>query len=99
MSFQSQEYSDKERDEFIFHIFKRLCVGGGMCQYEDLLQPYVDLTKLVYKVCVRACVCSKPVPKSMCVHVCAGPKVCVLASALRLCTGKARTSDEERGSE
>ena len=54
------ELSDEERKELILHVFKRLVVGGGACQYEDDMAPYLNTTKLIYKdlVCswVRACV-------------------------------------------
>merc|ERR1712216_595754 len=44
-----ETYSERERTELIFHIFKRLAVGGGLNQYEDYVKPYVDLTKAIYK--------------------------------------------------
>ena len=46
-------YSDTEREEFLFCLFKHLCLGGELCQYEDDLQPYLDATKLLYKDLVR----------------------------------------------
>lgn len=42
-------YSDKERNEFIFRLFKHVAIGGEVCQYEDELQPYIDVTKSIYK--------------------------------------------------
>ena len=27
-------FSEKERDEFLFHIFKRIVTGGALCQYD-----------------------------------------------------------------
>jgi len=42
-------YDDDERDELIFHIFKRLAIGGSMCQWEDKIQPYEKLAKGVYR--------------------------------------------------
>jgi len=42
-------FTEAERKEFIFHIFMRLAIGGGMCQYEDLIEPYLNATKLFYK--------------------------------------------------
>ncbi|KAJ3331406.1 hypothetical protein HDU76_003296 [Blyttiomyces sp. JEL0837] len=42
-------FSKEERREFIFHIFKALCLGGRLCQYEDDIEPYLDTTKKLYK--------------------------------------------------
>lgn len=42
-------FSDNDRKEFIFHLFKHFCLGGQVCQYEDDIQPYLDVTKSVYK--------------------------------------------------
>lgn len=42
-------FSDQDRKEFIFHLFKALSLGGKLCQFEDTLQPYLDATKLIYK--------------------------------------------------
>uniref|UniRef100_A0A665UB84 Cilia- and flagella-associated protein 300 n=1 Tax=Echeneis naucrates TaxID=173247 RepID=A0A665UB84_ECHNA len=39
----------EERGEFLFRLFKHLCLGGEICQYEDTLQPYINTTKQVYK--------------------------------------------------
>ncbi|XP_066585087.1 cilia- and flagella-associated protein 300-like [Prorops nasuta] len=46
-------YLDYEREEFIFRIFKLLVIGGMLCQYEDTLEPYLKLTKRIYKDLVR----------------------------------------------
>ena len=37
------------RQEFVFKIFEHLLIGGGMCQYEDEIEEYLDLVKNVYK--------------------------------------------------
>ena len=42
-------FTTSDRCEFIFHILKRLSLGGGMCQYEDMIEPYLDATKQFYK--------------------------------------------------
>ena len=42
-------FSELDRKEFIFHVFKSLCLGGTCCQYEDDLEPYLDATKKIYK--------------------------------------------------
>jgi hypothetical protein len=42
-------FSTEERKEFIFHLFKSLCLGGKLCQYEDFLDVYLDTTKKIYK--------------------------------------------------
>ncbi|XP_068687244.1 cilia- and flagella-associated protein 300-like isoform X2 [Montipora foliosa] len=42
-------FSDADRNEFIFLIFKHLCLGGQVCQYEDDVSPYLETTKTLYK--------------------------------------------------
>lgn len=42
-------FSDTDRKEFIFHLFKCLCLGGKLCQYEDTIGTYLSTTKLIYK--------------------------------------------------
>lgn len=46
-------YSEAEREEFIFRIFQLLVLGGDLCQYEDFLQPYLEITKIIYKNLIR----------------------------------------------
>ncbi|KAH9491804.1 hypothetical protein Btru_029548 [Bulinus truncatus] len=43
------QYNEKEREEFLFLLFSHLCLGGRLCQYEDNVQPYLDITKALYK--------------------------------------------------
>lgn len=43
----------EERKEFLFRIFKHLCLGGELCQYEDTVEPYISTTKQIYKDLVR----------------------------------------------
>ena len=47
-------FSQDQRDEFLFHIFKRIVVGGSLCQYEDRIEPYLEMTKDFYKDIVSA---------------------------------------------
>ncbi|XP_007520785.1 cilia- and flagella-associated protein 300 isoform X1 [Erinaceus europaeus] len=42
-------FSQPDREEFLFCLFKHLCLGGALCQYEDVLTPYLETTKLIYK--------------------------------------------------
>eukprot|EP00967_Tisochrysis_lutea_P062338 scaffold79984_cov31-Tisochrysis_lutea.AAC.1 len=42
-------YSRDERRELIFHILSRLAIGGGLNQYEDHIEPYLTMTKSLYK--------------------------------------------------
>nr|XP_002132152.1 cilia- and flagella-associated protein 300-like isoform X1 [Ciona intestinalis] len=42
-------YSDEERKEFIFKLFFHFVIGGPICQFEDNIQPYLDVTKSLYK--------------------------------------------------
>lgn len=46
-------FSNADRQEFIFHVFKALCLGGRLCQFEDEIEPYLDCTKKLYKDLVR----------------------------------------------
>ncbi|XP_050587168.1 cilia- and flagella-associated protein 300-like [Bombus affinis] len=46
-------YLKDEREEFIFRIFQMLVLGGILCQYEDILNPYLEVTKAIYKDLVR----------------------------------------------
>jgi len=43
------EFTPAERSELVFHILKRITVGGSMCQYEDYFTPYLDVTRSVYR--------------------------------------------------
>ncbi|KAF0024800.1 hypothetical protein F2P81_023602 [Scophthalmus maximus] len=43
-----------ERGEFLFRLFKHLCLGGELCQYEDTIDPYINTTKQVYKDLISA---------------------------------------------
>ena len=47
-------FSPEKRDEFLFHIFKRIVVGGSLCQYENNVEPYLEMTKCFYKDLVSA---------------------------------------------
>ena len=42
-------YTEAERRELLFHLLRRLAIGGGMNQYEDTLEPYKDMCKAVYR--------------------------------------------------
>ncbi|XP_069325124.1 cilia- and flagella-associated protein 300 isoform X2 [Eulemur rufifrons] len=42
-------FSQPDREEFLFCLFKHLCLGGALCQYEDVINPYLETTKLIYK--------------------------------------------------
>ena len=53
---ESEEYeafSSDERKEFLFKILQMLYLGGGMCQFDDAITPYLDTTKLLYKNLVK----------------------------------------------
>ncbi|KAM4539606.1 cilia- and flagella-associated protein 300 [Odontesthes bonariensis] len=39
----------EEREEFLFCLFKHICLGGELCQYEDTIDPYISTTKQMYK--------------------------------------------------
>ncbi|KAH6602730.1 hypothetical protein BASA61_000819 [Batrachochytrium salamandrivorans] len=42
-------FTESDRQEFIFHVFKAVCLGGRLCQYEDDTKPYLDVTRKIYK--------------------------------------------------
>ncbi|XP_019337572.1 cilia- and flagella-associated protein 300 isoform X1 [Alligator mississippiensis] len=42
-------FSQSEREEFLFRLFEHLCLGGTLCQFEDVLDPYLETTKVLYK--------------------------------------------------
>ncbi|XP_056417520.1 cilia- and flagella-associated protein 300 [Hyla sarda] len=42
-------FSPSDRQEFIFLLFKHLCLGGAVCQFEDTVDPYLEMTKSMYK--------------------------------------------------
>ncbi|CAI9591623.1 unnamed protein product [Staurois parvus] len=42
-------FSPSDREQFIFLLFKHLCLGGAVCQFEDVVNPYLDTTKSMYK--------------------------------------------------
>lgn len=46
-------YSKDEKHEFAFRIFQMLVLGGILCQFENALQPYLDVTKTIYKDLIR----------------------------------------------
>ncbi|KAI5714817.1 hypothetical protein M8J77_005927 [Diaphorina citri] len=50
-------YKESERDEFLFRLFEHCCLGGMWCQYEDSLEPYLTVTKLLYKNLISVVKC------------------------------------------
>jgi len=46
-------FTEEERSEFLFRLFRHLCLGGAVCQFEDTIQPYLDATKAIYKDLIR----------------------------------------------
>ena len=48
-----ESFSDDDRNELMFKLFKTFVIGGPICQYEDNVQPYLDITKSFYKDLVR----------------------------------------------
>lgn len=41
--------AEKAQDELLFRLFSLLAIGGKMCQADYALQPYLDLTKALYR--------------------------------------------------
>ncbi|KAL0281145.1 UNVERIFIED_CONTAM: hypothetical protein PYX00_002221 [Menopon gallinae] len=46
-------YNEEERKELLFRIFQHFVLGGKWCQFEDKVEPYLDMTKMLYKDLVR----------------------------------------------
>ena len=46
-------FNESDSKEFLFQLFKHLCLGGEVCQFEDNVKAYLDFTKLLYKDLVR----------------------------------------------
>ncbi|CAH1245430.1 C11orf70 [Branchiostoma lanceolatum] len=42
-------YSDVEKEEFLYLLFRHVVLGGGCCQYEDSVDPYLTTVKTIYK--------------------------------------------------
>lgn len=42
-------FEEEEKSELLFHIFRRLCIGGSMNQFDDTIKPYLDATRALYK--------------------------------------------------
>ncbi|CAM9460858.1 unnamed protein product [Scytosiphon promiscuus] len=42
-------FSSDQQEELLFHIFRALSVGGGVCQPHDSLEPYTTAVKALYK--------------------------------------------------
>ncbi len=45
--------SPSDRQEFLFRLFKHMVLGGELCQYEDVIDPYIETAKMMYKELVR----------------------------------------------
>ena len=39
-------FSEEERGEFLFLLFKHLVLGGPICQYDDLIERYLEVRGL-----------------------------------------------------
>lgn len=49
---ESEDYglfTAEDRSEFLFQVFEHLVLGGGLCQYEDEINAYLDTAKGLYK--------------------------------------------------
>ena len=42
-------FEDHEKKEFLFRIFQHYIIGGGMCQPDESVEPYLKATKDTYK--------------------------------------------------
>ena len=42
-------FSTAQRRELLFHVMRRLAVGGGLNQWDDAIEPYLSACKALYK--------------------------------------------------
>jgi hypothetical protein len=42
-------YDDAAREQFIFQLFQLICIGGAICQYEDNVRAYIEMTRAMYR--------------------------------------------------
>mmetsp|Transcript_2936 Transcript_2936/g.4950 ORF Transcript_2936/g.4950 Transcript_2936/m.4950 type:complete len:263 (+) Transcript_2936:126-914(+) len=42
-------YSEEEKKQMLYSLLFHMVLGGPMCQYEDVLEPYVETIKKLYK--------------------------------------------------
>eukprot|EP00472_Partenskyella_glossopodia_P006992 CAMPEP_0197518560 /NCGR_PEP_ID=MMETSP1318-20131121/3775_1 /TAXON_ID=552666 /ORGANISM="Partenskyella glossopodia, Strain RCC365" /LENGTH=382 /DNA_ID=CAMNT_0043068999 /DNA_START=206 /DNA_END=1351 /DNA_ORIENTATION=- len=49
-------FDEGDRNELIFNLFSHIVIGGGsLNQYEDMIEPYIDTCKKLYKDLVSVC--------------------------------------------
>ncbi|XP_068037539.1 cilia- and flagella-associated protein 300 isoform X2 [Anomalospiza imberbis] len=48
-SYHYDLFTQLDREEFLFCLFKHFCIGGTLCQFEDVVDPYLETTKAFYK--------------------------------------------------
>lgn len=46
-------FDEEDRKELLFLVFRFLVMGGAVCQFDDDIGDYLDLTKKIYKDLVR----------------------------------------------
>jgi hypothetical protein len=46
-------FKPEDQEEYLYHIMKRLVIGGSLMQYEDKFEPYFTVVKELYKATVR----------------------------------------------
>ena len=46
-------FEEEEQEELLFHVFRRLAVGGSCCQCEEKVTPYVETARALYKDLVK----------------------------------------------
>ena len=42
-------FSAEQRQELLFQVFSAVVLGGAMCQADEALEPYLTVTKALYK--------------------------------------------------
>lgn len=46
-------YHNEEKNEFLFKLFKHFCIGGELCQHEDYVEPYINMSRNIYKDLIK----------------------------------------------
>lgn len=45
----SSLYSSNDRNQYIYHLFKLICIGGSLCQPDNRTDRYLSMIKSLYK--------------------------------------------------
>lgn len=45
-------FTDSEKNELAHQLFGMLVVGGSLCQWDDVIEPYLNTFRSLYRDCV-----------------------------------------------